>query len=157
MDISLANLVGETRDYRRRIAAALVLGVALSLQACASIDWEREHPLYCRSDEQTLIRDTLYFGTSIPGGSIVDDAAWKRFEDDVLAPAFAHGFTVIDARGTWRADDGTKVSEPSRIVVNVHADDAASEMSIRNLVRQYRETFHQQAVLRERVTVCASF
>jgi Protein of unknown function (DUF3574) len=147
----------------RTFGAALVFAIVLSAQGCGSMavldssNWEREHPLYCRSDEQTLMRDTLYFGRSIPGGGSVDDAAWKHFEDDTIAPAFVHGFSVIDAHGTWRGNDGATVSEPTRIVVIVHDDDAASETSIRGVVRAYRDAFQQQSVLRERVAVCASF
>jgi hypothetical protein len=54
----------QTRHATRRIglAAALVL-----LGGC-QLDWVREHPLGCRADEQRAVRDTLYFGRSIPGG-----------------------------------------------------------------------------------------
>lgn len=107
-------------------------------------------------DEQTQIRDTLYFGLSIPGGGSVSEADWKRFETDVLSRSFPNGFTVLEAHGTWRGADSATVSEPSRVVAIVHADDAASDAAVRGIVQTYRSTFHQEAVLRERGAVCAS-
>jgi hypothetical protein len=136
--------------------ALFMLAVMFALQGCA-VEWTREHRLYCRMDEQLQIRDTLYFGLSIPGGGTVSDADWTHFETDVLAHSFAAGSTVVDAHGAWRGPDGDAVSEPSRVVVIVHADDAASDAVIRDVVQRYRSAFHQQAVLRERAAVCASF
>ena len=107
-------------------------------------------------DERLEIRDTLYFGLSIPGGESVDDAAWKEFADDTIGTAFPKGFTVLDAHGTWRGADGSAVSEPSRVVTIVHPDDSASDTAIRAIVQRYRTTFRQEAVLRERTSVCAS-
>jgi hypothetical protein len=136
--------------------AAVSLALAAMLGGC-NIELLREHPLGCRSDEQRLVRDTLYFGASIPGGGSVDAAAWQRFEHDVLTPAFPRGFSVIDAHGNWRGADGASASESSRIVVIVHADDAQSAADVRKLAQRYREMFHQESVLRERSTVCAQF
>jgi len=146
---------GEVPRKHRRAGLALLVAT-LALQGCA-VEWTREHRLYCRMDEQTQIRDTLYFGLSIPGGGSVSEADWKRFETDVLSRSFPNGFTVLEARGTWHGADGATVSEPSRVVAIVHADDAASDSAIRGIVQTYRSTFHQEAVLRERGAVCASF
>jgi len=117
----------------------------------------REHPLGCRSDEQALVRDTLYFGASIPAGGEVDAAAWQRFEHDVLTPAFPQGYSVLDAHGAWRGADGVTTHEASRIVVLTHPDDAAAAASVRRVAQRYREMFHQESVLRERGAVCAQF
>jgi len=147
-------------SHLSRIPAALRvvwLGViALTLGGC-SIELLREHPLGCRSDEQRLVRDTLYFGASIPGGGEVDANAWQGFERDVLTSAFPRGFSVIDANGHWRGADGTVARETSRIVVIVHADDAQSAADVRRVAQRYRETFRQESVLRERTAVCAEF
>jgi uncharacterized protein DUF3574 len=132
-----------------------VIAFAVAVSGCA-VEWTREHRLYCRMDEALSIRETLYFGRSIPGGGWVGDADWKRFEDDVIARAFPNGFTVLDAHGSWRGADGATISEPSRIVAIVHADDAASDAAIREIVKRYRGDFHQEAVLRERAAVCMS-
>ena len=140
----------------RPATLACVAGLALMLAGC-KVDWVREHPLGCRLDEQSALRDTLYFGRSIPGGSEVDASAWQRFENEVLAPAFPRGYSVLDAAGHWRGNDGAVVAEASRIVIVVHGDDAASESALRAIVARYRGMFRQESVLRERTTVCATF
>jgi hypothetical protein len=138
-----------------RLPFVIAAGLSLAGSGCA-VEWTREHRLYCRMDETLGIRETLYFGRSIPDGGTVDDASWKRFEDDVIAHAFPNGFTVLDAHGSWRGADGATISEPSRVVAIVHADDAASDAAIREIVKRYRTEFHQEAVLRERTAACTS-
>jgi hypothetical protein len=140
----------------RPAALACVAGLVLMLAGC-QLDWVREHPLGCRLDEQSALRDTLYFGRSIPGSGEVDADAWRRFENEVLAPAFPRGYSVLDAAGHWRGNDGAIVSEATRIVIVVHGDDDASETELRKIVARYREMFRQESVLRERTAVCATF
>jgi hypothetical protein len=141
----------------RRALARLSLASALAALAGCHVEWVRDHPLGCRSDEQSLLRDTLYFGRAIPGGGEVDEAAWQRFDAEVLARALPHGYTTLDARGHWLGDDGAPVSEASRVVVIVHERDAPSEAALRRVVAAYRERFHQEAVLRERTAACVAF
>jgi len=133
-----------------------VLAVLLCLPGCA-LEWTREHHLYCPLQEQPQIRDMLYFGRSIPGCGEVGDAEWKSFETEVIARAFPQGFTVLEAHGAWRGANGETAAEPTRIVVIVHAEDAAAESSIRDIAQRYRTTFRQEAVMRERSAVCVSF
>jgi len=140
----------------KRVAAAGALLAALALGGCR-LDLVREHPLGCRAGEEALARDTLYFGRTLPDGGDVDDAAWRRFEDDVLAPAFPRGYSVLQASGRWRGADGRALAERSRIVIVVHADDAAAATAVRDIAARYRALFRQESVLRERSAVCATF
>jgi hypothetical protein len=133
------------------------LAAGLALLGGCQLDWVREHPLGCRMDEQLAVRDTLYFGRSIPGGGEVDDAAWRAFETATLLPAFPLGYTVLDANGRWRGEDGATIGEASRLVVIVHADDSARDAAVRDVVSRYRTQFRQESVLRERAAVCTSF
>lgn len=140
------------RPAVRRIGLVAVL----ALPGGCQLDWVREHPLGCRLDEQLAVRDTLYFGRSIPGGGEVDDAAWRAFETATLLPAFPQGYTVLDANGRWRGDDGVTIGEASRVVVIVHADDSTRDAAVRDVTARYRTQFRQESVLRERSAVCAS-
>jgi uncharacterized protein DUF3574 len=140
----------------KRGAAAGALLAALALGGCR-LDRVREHPLGCRAGEESLARDTLYFGRALPDGGDVDDAAWRRFEDDVLAPAFPRGYSVVQASGHWRGADGQALAERSRIVIVVHADNAAAAATVRDVAVRYRALFRQESVLRERGVVCATF
>ena len=139
----------------RKLAPPVVFAVACTLCGCG-VEWTRKHELYCRMDERLEIRDTLYFGLSIPGGGSIGDAEWNAFADDAIGRAFPNGFTRVDAHGTWRGADGTVVSEPSRVVTIVHPDDGASDAAIRAIVQRYRTAFRQEAVLRERTSACVS-
>jgi len=146
-----------SRTPQTRIIAALV-AMTLALQGCA-VDWAREHRLYCRISEpaeKTLIRDTLYFGSSIPGGGDVGSNEWADFESTVLAREFPQGFTVFDSHGAWRGENGDTVRERGHVVVLVHANNAAAESAVRRIIERYRATFHQEAVLRERTIACVT-
>lgn len=133
------------------------LAAALALLGGCQLDWVREHPLGCRADEQLAVRDALYFGRSIPGGGEVDDAAWQAFEASTLLPAFPRGYTVLDAAGRWRGEDGRTIGEASRVVIAVHADDRDTDAAVRDVIARYRTQFRQESVLRERTAACASF
>jgi hypothetical protein len=141
----------------RHAAPRIGLAAVLALLGGCHLDWVREHPLGCRADEQLAVRDTLYFGRSIAGGGEVDDAAWQAFEAATLMPAFPRGYTVLDAEGRWRGTDGAVIGEASRLVVIVHADDAADDGKVRDVAARYCSQFRQDSVLRERSAVCASF
>lgn len=135
----------------------MLLAIAICGLAGCALDWQREHPLGCRLDEQPLVRDTLYFGASIPGGGEVDADAWRRFESDTLVPAFPQGYTVTAANGAWRGDDGTITHEATRVFTVVHADTAEWAATLRRVAAGYRDRFHQQSVLHEHSVVCAQF
>lgn len=135
--------------------ALSALTMLLAIQGC-TVEWTREHRLYCRMDERLLLRDTLYFGLSVPGGGEVGEADWQHFENDDLTRAFPKGFTVLDAHGAWRGTNGESVHEPARVVIVIDDDDATSRSAIDDVVRNYRAKFHQEAVLSERTAVCVS-
>lgn len=155
METTLARIARVHRLRHGSCAIAAVLAMLFAIQGC-TVEWTREHRLYCRMDEELLVRDTLYFGLSIPGGGEVAEADWKRFENDVLTRAFPQGFTVLDAHGAWRGANGETVDEPSRVVIVIHADDATSRSATDDIVQRYRTTFRQEAVLHERAAVCVS-
>jgi hypothetical protein len=135
----------------------LACALAAPLLSSCQLEWRREHTLVCRTDEQMLMRDTLYFGASIPGGGEVNASAWRQFENETLAPAFPQGYTVIDANGVWRGDDGKATREASRVVVIVHADTAEWTSKLRSVTTRYRDRFQQESVLHEHGVVCATF
>jgi len=142
-------------NARRSAFLCALVAIACALAGC-DVEWTRKHELYCRMDERLALRDTLYFGLSIPSGGRISDDEWKQFADDAIGRAFPNGFTVVDAHGTWRGAGGAAISEPSRVVTIVHPDDGTSDAAIRAIVERYRTTFRQEAVLRERTSVCVS-
>jgi hypothetical protein len=90
-------------------------------------------------------RTELYFGRSMPNGGQVSDAEWQAFVDEVVAPRFPDGFTVLDASGGWRGADGKVVREPSKVLVVVHG--ARDEDDIEAIRAAYLQRFKQESVL----------
>lgn len=118
---------------------------------------ERASAFACADGERAMLRDTLYLGLSKPDGGSVTEAQWQTFVDDAIVPRFPDGFTVVDAEGHWRGGDGAIVREPSRMLIVLHAGDAASRRAIEDIAALYRRTFDQESVLRERTTACVTF
>jgi hypothetical protein len=128
-------------------AAALALG----LSACASI---RGHA--CRRGEHSVVRESLGFGTAKPNG-MVTPAEWDAFLKSTVTPRFPQGLVVLESAGQWRGADGTIVREPSHLLILDHADDAASENAVREIIAAYKTRFQQEAVFRARSRACVSF
>lgn len=142
----------------RPLGAALL---ALATAGCGkfALDARAEPAAAARSDAAWLrckpqTTHRLYLGAQMPDGE-VDDAAWQRFVADAVAPRFADGFTVLEARGQWRGLDGAVVSERSRVLEIVAADDAAVRQGLIELVATYKARFRQQSVLVTQVPVRA--
>ena len=132
--------------------AVLALVSLLSSISCASV------PPYtiCRAGEQKAVMDTLYFGTSMPGGRVTADD-WQKFLAEVITPRFPDGLTAWAAAGQWKDPAGLLQKEESYVLHLVHDDTGRADRSIHEIVKAYKERFQQQAVLRVRSPACMSF
>ena len=128
----------------------VLLGL-LVLAGCAS-----PPPASCPPGSQAMVNELIYFGTATPDGVVAADA-WTQFLANGVTPRFPQGLTVWPAAGQWRAADGTIGGEASYLLNVVHADDTASENAVREITEAYKSQFRQEAVLRVRTPVCASF
>jgi Protein of unknown function (DUF3574) len=141
----------------RRFAAIASIALGALASGGCQLELLRDNPLGCRGDEHSMVREMMYFGASIPGGGIVDDAAWQQFESDAITPAFPRGYTVAEANGHWRGNDGRSEAERSRVVTIIHVDSAQDAQALRAIAEGYVTRFHQESVLRARSAVCAQF
>ena len=89
----------------------------------------------------------LYFGLSIPGGGVVADSSWLRFEQEEIVRVFPKGYTVIPANGVWKGPGG-RVSENSRVVVALNEMTAPLSARIDSLRERYKADFRQESVMR---------
>ena len=121
-----------TARARSSVAAALLL-----VSACVHFDVYRVD-----------VVDTLYFGTAKADGSVVSDAEWTRFVDDVIAPHL-EGFTTWEALGLYRTNAGVVERERTHVVQIVHAD-GKHERDIAGIIAAYKKAFAQESVLRLR-------
>ena len=101
--------------------------------------------LACRSSEDLVVADTLYFGTNKPGG-IVTPEEWQAFLATGVTPRFPQGITSWRASGQWRSETGALEHESSYVLQLVHADTAATERAVREVMDLYRAQFAQEAL-----------
>ncbi len=131
------------RLWRAGAQAALLSGLAACQAAC---------PL---PGQRPMTRLDLYFGRDIPGGGMVDEAAWRDFAARVLTPAFPDGLTVVQAHGQWRDPARGRITgEPSFVVTVLGAAPAARAAAV---AQAYKSRFHQQSVGIVTQPACAAF
>lgn len=130
------------------MSRVLALLLCLSLSACAGLAPR------CPAGEQAVVNDTLYFGTQIPGGGLVDAVRWQGFIDEIITPRFPQGLTHWDALGQWKNQSGSIAHESSHVLQIAHPDTPQDERAITDIMAAYRERFHQEAVLRLHAPVC---
>jgi len=129
--------------------AALVLTALMS--ACGMLTVPR-----CPAGQEAQVVDSLYFGTTRPGGAVTADD-WARFIADEATPRFPAGLTAWPASGQWRGSDGHIEREAAYVLTLVHADSPATEAAVAALMQRYKAMFRQEAVLRTRTGTCVSF
>jgi hypothetical protein len=91
----------------------------------------------------------------MPSGTVSDED-WSSFLRDVVTPRFPAGLTSWQASGQWRSDDGSLTHESSFVVTLVHPPGNSADADVRAIVAEYKQRFHQEAVLRVRSPGCTS-
>jgi hypothetical protein len=124
----------------------LALAATVALTGCAPT-------VPCRNYTQ------LFLGLAIGHDQgEVSEPEFRAFLADAVTPRFPDGLTVIDAIGQYRQQSTqTIIREKSRVLVLVRPDDAATDAAIAAIVADYKQRFHQEAVLRLDGCVAATF
>jgi hypothetical protein len=99
----------------------------------------------------------LYFGRNRPAGGEVSDAEWDQFLAQVVTPRFPDGLTIVHATGQWRGASGAVERERAEVVTLLHAGGSDQRRLVDEISGEYKQRFGQEAVLRERTRVCATF
>ena len=86
----------------------------------------------------------VFCGMSFQGGEVTE-ADWQRFCDEKVTPVFPDGYTSVGATGYWKGHADGTVRENTRVLIIVAPADATDK--VLSLAREYREQFHQEAVL----------
>ena len=147
--------MNHTNPMHRHAVLALPL---LALAGCAASSLPiRPSAGACEAGDQSMVRDTLYFGRNRPKGGAVREAEWRRFLNEIITPRFPDGLTVVKATGQWRNASGQIEREASEVVTVLHSGDLIAQGKISEIIAEYRQRFDQEAVLRERATTCARF
>ncbi|MGG5890286.1 DUF3574 domain-containing protein [Falsiroseomonas sp. HC035] len=129
------------------------LPLVLLAAACAAT------PPACPPGLASATRLEGYFGRNANGAEVVTDAAWTRFLDEVVTPAFPDGLTVLDAAGQWRGRTGTVARERSKLlVVAIPGTDAAqAHARLAPVIAAYRSRFGQESVMVTTAPACLGF
>ena len=109
----------------------------------------------CGGSSAAQVRTTLYFGLARPKGEVTE-LEWQLFMRDEVTRRFPEGLTVWEADGQWRTPTGTLDHERSKVLLLVHADNAAARRSVQEVIEIYRKSFDQQSVLWESARVCVA-
>lgn len=126
-----------------RPAPILLLLATLSLGCLAPRD-----AFDFRAAGRPWLRTELYFGRAIPAGGEVTDEQWRQFLAEVVTPRFPAGFSVLEASGQWRGDDGAVAREASQVLLIYHAPDADSQRKVNEIADAYARMFGQESVMR---------
>jgi hypothetical protein len=103
---------------------------------------------------EKYIRTELYLGLSRKGGPDVNEAEFRIFIDEFVTPRFPSGFTVFDARGQWRENDGTITKEGTKVLILIYRrnERRPANEKIEEIRNEYKKRFSQQSVLRSDIT-----
>ncbi|TAK50863.1 MAG: DUF3574 domain-containing protein [Gammaproteobacteria bacterium] len=128
----------------KRFLPPLLLSFALA--GCASVP-----------TGERWVRSEVYFGLSKPDGSLISNAEWQIFMDEVVTPEFPAGLSVVDTAGQWRNATGHIDREQSKMLVLLHPPGAATEARIDAIRAAYRKRFSQEAVMKVTTPVRVAF
>jgi hypothetical protein len=133
---------------------ARLVGLLLAASIASACASSPSHD--CRAGEEPALMDSLYFGTTMPGGRVSPED-WQRFLADEITPRFPEGLTSWTAAGQWRNGAGELEKESSFVLHVVHADTSQADTAILEVVNTYKSRFRQEAVLRVRSAACISY
>ena len=86
----------------------------------------------------------VFCGMSFQGGEVTEEE-WQKFCDEQVTPAFPDGYTSFEATGYWKGIATATARENSRVLLIVAPAEAKDK--VLSIAREYREQFHQEAVL----------
>ena len=107
----------------------------------------------CSGAQKSWVVADLLFGRTR-----VSETNWARFLAAEVTPRFPDGFTVLDARGQWRAPGSQKISrERSKVLMIAMPPGADNDDRLAKIIEAYKTRFKQQSVGLIMRTACVSF
>jgi hypothetical protein len=112
-----------------------------------ALQWQATEGVVLAGKGEIQVRTELVFGASRSGGEVTP-AEWTFFLDEVVTPRFPDGYTVWEAEGRWRGENGEVLREPARVVLIVHPPSGDDDRAIEQIRAAYVARFEQEGVLR---------
>ena len=133
---------------RGRRAAVVLLALIAGIAAANA-----QPALQCSGAQKPWVVADLLFGRTH-----VSEPSWARFLATEVTPRFPDGFTVIDAKGQWRAPGGEKISrEGSKVLTIAMPPGADNDERLQKIIEAYKTRFKQQSVGLIVRPACVSF
>ena len=130
-----------------RTAAVALLILAASFNAADA------QQLQCTGTQKPWVVADLLFGRTH-----VSEAGFARFLAAEVTPRFPDGFTVIDARGQWRAPGSDRISkERGKVLTIAMPPGADNDARLQQIIEAYKTRFRQQSVGLIIRPACVSF
>jgi len=119
-------------------ADALAAALFLALTASAAA----QPALQCSGAQKPWVVADLFFARNH-----VSEAGFARFLAAEVTPRFPGGFTVIDAKGQWRAPGSERISkERTKLLMIAMPPGADNEARLDQIVAAYKTRYRQQSV-----------
>jgi hypothetical protein len=130
-----------------RAAAVAFLVLAASFAAANA-----QQPQCSGAQKPWVVADLLF------GRTRVSETSFARFLAAEVTPLFPDGFTVIDARGQWRAPGSDRISkERSKVLTIAMPPSADNDGRLQKIIEAYKSRFRQQSVGLIVRPACVSF
>ena len=128
------------------------MAVALLVMA-ASCDAAATQQLECSGAQKQWVVADLFFARNH-----VSEAGFARFLATEVTPRFPDGFTVIDAKGQWRAPGSDRTSkERTKLLMIAMPPGADNGARLDQIVAAYKTRYRQQSVGLIIRPACVSF
>jgi hypothetical protein len=128
------------------------MAVALLVMA-ASFDAAATQELECSGAQKQWVVADLFFARNH-----VSEAGFARFLAAEVTPRFPGGFTVIDAKGQWRAPGSDRTSkERTKLLMIAMPPGADNGARLDQIVAAYKTRYRQQSVGLIIRPACVSF
>lgn len=99
-------------------------------------------------EAQRFTRTELYFGLSRPDATLISEADWQAFADTVITPTFTEGSTIVSGQGQWLGNNGTLVTEPSKVLIVFSKMNKTRSRQIEQVREKYKRYYKQEAIMR---------
>jgi Protein of unknown function (DUF3574) len=95
-------------------------------------------------------RTELFFGSLKPDGSVVSEEAFLGFLSTEITPRFPSGLTLLTGLGQFLTAQGIIIQETSRLLILLYPvqERRDNNEKIEQIREKYKQTFHQESVLR---------
>jgi len=132
------------RFTRRALYAVFATTILLPKHLEAEIGPKR--PI---SPAEIWSRTELFFGSSRPNGTVVDDAEFAKFVDEEVTRRFPDGLTLLTGYGQFKNSAGTIIREKSFVLILFYpAQTIDANKKIQEIREAYKVANSQESVLR---------